>query len=267
MKIKSDVLYKSFWISLVVFSLIAGILICDLYIEKTEIDLNKRDSNLVIGITSNDKLLCVGVLHTAPKNSSVTLLPIHDNLLLSDGSILQDYNVSIQHNSLLKCINELTGAYINRYLFISVDDLARLTDEIGGFEYLISYPFEHNGVMKSGNVQLDGSLTRSMFTYSEYDMSKVSLSDIGLSYICSFLSSYSNLADIESTVASSAFSSIKGYIHTDLSDEELIEYFNYLSDFNRMTLYTLELSGYIRSSSSRTYFIPETYKTNKNIFK
>ena len=89
MKTRSDIFFKSFFISLIVFSLIAALIISSMYIERAFVDPTKRESNIVIGITLDDDLLCLCVLNCDPKSKEVTYLPIPDNLILEDGKILQ----------------------------------------------------------------------------------------------------------------------------------------------------------------------------------
>lgn len=264
MKTRSDIFFKSFFISLIVFSLIAALIISSMYIERAFVDPTKRESNIVIGITLDDDLLCLCVLNCNPKSKEVTYLPIPDNLILEDGRILQkSYNKKMPR-SLLSTINDLSGAYINKYLFISIDGVTAINDKLGGFEFLIRYPFEYNGETQSGNTYMTGEMAKSMFSYNGYDMTKVSLSDMGLAYLTSLLSSF---ADSNSLFVSLSDTYISSCINTDITEAEMLEYSKFFSKYGDMSHRFLELEGDKRPTSSNLYFIPQNYKTNKKIFK
>jgi anionic cell wall polymer biosynthesis LytR-Cps2A-Psr (LCP) family protein len=118
-------------------------------------------------------------LHCDPQNSSITFLPIPDNTMLQDGQILQSMYSIGRPSELISNLENMTGAIVNRYLFFTVESLAELVDAVGTFDYLIRYPFSYNSRENSGNVKMTAELTKAMFTYKDYDMSKVSLSNIG----------------------------------------------------------------------------------------
>ena len=265
MKIKSDLLFKSFIISLVIFSLIAAVVITDRYIELNVLEPTQRASNLLIGLTHDGEVLSLTVMHCDPKNNSVTFLPIPDNTLLEGGKVLQDLYYSAPSKDMLRSIQDLIGTSLHRYLFVSTDALVELTDSMGKFEYLIRYPFNYGSIEYKGNIYMDGQLAKAMFTYSDYDMKKVSIATIGESFLQNFLSQHSNnnlngeLAKLVNLNTS--------LVKTNLTNKEIDKYCEFLSRFSSLSRSSISINGEITAASTNLYFIPKDYKSNKNIFK
>jgi hypothetical protein len=119
-----------------------------------------------------------------------------------------------------------------------------------------------------GTLNLNGELLKSMFLYSGYDVTKVSISNIGFSYLTSFLNTYAKPYHIEKLSNILTTKSFLRDIHTDLKKKEIKLYCELLSQFSSMAQRTLELSGkYDTQPYSSTYFIPDNPNLNKNIFK
>ena len=267
MKVNSDFFFKSFSISLIIFAIIAAIIIGNLYVNTVAIEPQKRDSNILIGITHNSELLSMTLVHCDPKDNSITLLPIPDNTIVSDGTVLQNLYESRKPTELIKFIQDMTGARVNRYIFFSTDTLSSLIESAGNFQYLVRYPFVHLGNEYSGNIYMTGELAKAMFTYSGYDMTKVSLSAIGESFLHNVLSSYSNFNDMQKfdNEIKAIFSGYR--VNTNISDSEITEYCKFFSKFSSLEQLSVAIDGEYIATSSNLYFVPTQNKVNKNIFK
>ena len=267
MKVNSDFFFKSFIISLIIFALIAAIIIVNLYVNNVAIEPQKRASNILIGITHNGDLLSMTLVHCDPKDNSVTLLQIPDNTIISDGTVLQNLYQSHKPLELIKFIQDMTGARVNRYIFFSTDTLSSLIDSTGNFQYLVRYPFVHSGNEYSGNIYMTGEIAKAMFTYPKYDMTKVSLSAIGESFLHNVLSSYSNLNDMQKfdNEIKSIFTRYR--VNTNLSDSELTGYCEFFSKFSSLEQLSVAIDGEYLATSSNLYFVPTNNKVSKNIFK
>ena len=267
MKIKSELFKKSFLISLIVFAIISAIIMTNLYFESMIVDPTERKSNVLIGLTHNGDLISVALLHCNPKNNSITSLAIPDNTMLSNGNILQNLYSSGKPSALIDTIEDLTGAKVNRYLFITMDSLISLTEGVDKFEYLIRHPFVFNGNEYSGNVYMTGELAKAMFTYRNYDASKVSMADMGETFLYNFISTQSNSNNMEAVKSALIVNKSKLNLKTNLTDDEINAYCDFFANFSSITQNTVKLEGETMSSSTNTYFIPSTNKATKNIFK
>lgn len=267
MKVKSDLLYKSFFISLVAFAIIAAIVLANLYFARIAIDPEARESNILIGLVDGRDIISLTLVHCNPQKNALTFLPIPDNTMLSDGKILQSLYSIGRPNQLIQSLENITGAIVHRYIFFSVDAMGQLVDSLGNFEYLIRSPFNFNNYEYSGNVSMSGDVAKAMFTYKYYDKSKVSMSLIGEAFIQSFLSKYGNISN-SSKITDLIIKSSKDYrINTNLSSEEIHKYSYFISNFSLLAKQSISIAGESKTGSSITYFVPENYKTNKNIFK
>lgn len=267
MKIKSDLFYKSFFISLIAFALIAAIIICNLYITRIAIEPDQRESNILIGLTHNGKLLSMALIHCNPKHDSITILPIPDNTLLSNGEILQNQYKSGYAVSLIDSIEDLTGAIVHRYIFLSVNAVASIVNTLGRFEYLIRYPFIYSNSECSGNTYMTGDLAKSMFLYESYDMTQTSISNIGESFLKNFLASFGNVNDIAKLNTCLNSTEVRINSKTNLNQDEMEKYCNFLARFSALNQSSASIKGETMATSSSLYFRPEQNKATKNIFK
>ncbi len=266
MKVKSDVLYKSFFISLIAFAIIAAIILGGLYFDRIAVDPTQRSSNILVGLTDGNDIISLTFIHCDPKNNSLSFLPVPDNTMLQDGRILQEFYSIARPSELIRSLENLTGAVVNRYIFFTVDAMAELVDSLGKFEYLIRYPFTYNGNENSGNANMNGELAKAMFTYKSYDRSKVSMSHIAEAFIQSFLSKHGNASNINKMADSIVKSASKYRVNTDLTDEEIYAYCSLFSSFSQFAKHSVALEGETKTGSSNQYFVPD-YTKNKNIFK
>lgn len=267
MKIQSKVFYKSFFISLLIFTLVAGIIISSLYMDSVAVEPAKRESNIMLGLSHNGKLISLLVLNCNPQNNSISFLPIPDNTILENGEILQEQYSTIRINKLRDSVEGLIGTKINRFIIFSTDALSGITNEVGKFEYLIPYKFVYDNHEHSGPSYMNGELTLAMFTYSGYDMTKTSMSDMASSYLYSFLLKHAN--PTEATKISDAINSsdIKKMIKTNMSNDEVIQYCDFLANYSTLMQRNISIEGTTHLTSSKLYFTPNNYNTDKNIFK
>lgn len=267
MKIQSKVFYKSFFISLLIFALVAGIIISSLYMDSVAVEPTKRESNILLGLSHSGKLISLMVMNCNPQNNSISFLPIPDNTILENGEILQDQYSTVRINKLRVAVEGLIGTRINRFIIFSTEALSSITNEVGKFEYLIPYKFVYENYEHSGPSYMNGELSLAMFTYSGYDMTKVSISEIASSYLYSFLLKHAN--PTSATKISDAINSadIKKMIQTNMSDNEVIQYCNFLANYSNLSQKNIGIEGTSHLTSSKLYFTPNRYNLDKNIFK
>lgn len=266
MKVKSNLFLKSFAISFLIFFLIAAIVLTNLYMTRIAVDPENRESNILIGLTHNGEVVSLALLHCDPKDKTVTFLAIPDNTMLANGSVLQNMYQPGDPGLIIDGVEDITGAYVNRYVIFSMDAVVSMVNEVGKFEYLIRYPFTFNGTEYSGTTYMTGDLAKAMLTYKNYDMSSVSLAKIGETFLTNFISSNSNKSSMDALdklMKSMARIDLK----TNLSDKEMTQYFNFFATFSTMQQKIVSIEGKTEATSSSLYFIPANYKATKNIFK
>ena len=266
MKVKSHLFLKSFAVSFLIFFLIAAIVLTNLYMTRVAVDPENRESNILIGLTNNGDVVSLALLNCNPKDKTVTFLAIPDNTMLSNGSVLQNLYQPGDPDLMIEGIEDISGAYVHRYIIFSVDAVMSMVNEVGNFEYLIRYPFTYNGKEFSGTTYMTGELAKAMLTYKHYDMSSVSVAKIGETFLTSFISSNSNKSSMDAlnklikTMARIDFK-------TNLSDKEITEYCNFFANFDTMQQKSVSIEGETVATSSSLYFIPTNEKATKNIFK
>lgn len=267
MKFRSDSFYKSFFISLAAFALIAAIVIVYMYTDRVAVDPTKRESNLLVGLTHKGELLSLTVINCNPKENEISLLQIPDNTMLDDGRVLQDLYRGISPRDMISEIENIIGARVNRYIFFSADNVSSITNYVGKFEYLIQFPFICNGIEHSGNTYMNGELAKEMFTYGGYNMTNVSMAAIGESFLQNFLSKHANTSTIDAVTDAIVSEKSTFDLKTNLNNNEITEYCNFLANFSALNQLNVTIEGEIRYTSTNKFFYPNNYKTEKNIFK
>lgn len=268
MKFNKKLFFKTFLLAFLTFGVLSVIIITSLYIDANAIDPLNEETTVLVGVTEKDILLSLCIINFDPENNTISYLPIPDNVWIDNSVVLQDQYNKRSISNLKNSLETLIGTKINRYILFSTDNLAALNNHMGQFPMNVQYQFEHNGEMKAGTLHMDGELVKSMFTYSKYDMTKVSMSDIGFAYLKTFLATFAKPSHI---VKLSDIASDKSFIrdtNTNLSKKEILSYCQLLSQYTLIYQRTIELSGkYDTQPYSSTYFIPDTPQANKNIFK
>ena len=263
MKITKKLFWKSFLLSFAISIVVASIIITSLYINKTSVNPTGEESTILLGVTSNDKLIALTVVNCNPSNNRIQFLQIPDNTLLSDGKVLQDLFDNNIH-LLKQNIEKLIGCKIDRYAFFDMNAISTLNNEIGRFEFLIPYKFVYNDHEHSGQSYMSGELAVAMFTYSGYDGKKVSYAQIGYSYLTSFLAKHATPSS--SDRLSEVLISLNDDIKSNFSNKEIIEYCKFISKYSSMYQNTLSIKGITQETSSKVYFTPEQYNSDHNIF-
>lgn len=267
MKIKFNLFSKSFLLSFITFGLIAAIIIANLYLDANAVNPKVEESNVLIGVTDNNKLLSMTIINFVPDTNSISFLPIPDNVWIKNGIILQDLYDNHNISPLKSSLEDIIGAKINRYILFSLDSLAELNNEMGTFTLNAQYPFEHKGSIKAGSLQLDGELTKAMFLYDGYDMTNVSFSNIGFSYLNTFLATFAKPTHIQALTNILTSKSFLRKTDTNINKNEIKDYCELVSLYSSFSHRTIEINGTYNRTSSSTYFIPHNQQTDKNIFK
>ncbi len=267
MKIKLTLFYKSFFLSLAIFALVSGIILTSLYMDKISVDPTGKESNLLVGVTHNGEIVSLSVINCNPENKSINFLSIPDNTLLADGRVLQALYQKNNLSPLKSTIEDLIGAKIDRYILFNAESISTLTNTIGSFDYLILYPFMYNNHEHLGFSYMYGELAYEMFTYEKYDMTKVSMASIGDSYLRSFLTAHANPLTAGKIAQAISSFEISSNINTNLSNEEIVEYCNLFAKYSSFNHAIVNLEGQTHLTSSRLYFTPNSYHSDKNIFK
>ena len=268
MKINFRLLIKSFLLSFIILSIVSAIIITSVYMDRTNIDPAVDESLVLLGLINEEKAISLTLMHFNPKGNEIKFLPIPDNTWMNDNCILQDLYSTDNLDPLITNIDLLTGAKIDRYLFLSVDALSDITDRMGKISFYISNKFvnDDSGSSYHGMCDMNGELVKTMFTYRGYDHSVVSMSDISLSFLMTFLSescSQASISHLESEFLSRANSSD---IISNISSKEIGKYCELLSSYQTQTHTQLNLRGETHINKSSKYFIPEKINSNQNIF-
>lgn len=267
MKIKSNLYFKSFFLSFIVFALLAGIILTSLYMDKNAISPLTKETNVLMGISHNDEIVSLTVLNFDPESETISFVPVPDNTLLNDNKVLQSLYSTNDVGPMISSIEGLIGAKIDRYIIFSPDAVEYLTNEIGKFEYVIPYEFIYNEFPRKGTCIMNGELAKAMFTYSEYDMTKVSFADMADSFLQSFLSKHANVSNTNKLINTLISHKVIAELNTNLSEDEIIDYCKFLAKYSSLTHRSLKIEGKTHATSSRIYFTPDTLNSEKNIFK
>lgn len=267
MKLKLKLFFKSFLLSFVVFALLSGIIIGSMYMDLNSVEPSAKESTVLMGLTHQDKVICLTVVNMNPEKKSITFLPMPDNTLLDNNDLLQDLYNSNKTDSIVNAIERLIGTKINRHIFFSADAVSTLVNNVGTFKFLIPSPFKYNGSIHGGTCNMNGELAKAMFTYTDYDKKEFSYSEMGKSFLINFLSEQvnsKNASKITNTLADRSFTSS---MITNISASEMNEYINYLCDYSSLSHKFVELKGTYQTTSKSKYFMPNEISSNKNIFK
>lgn len=268
MKRNLQLFLKSFVISVLIFSLLSTIIITAAYSSLVSVDPKAKASNLMFVVTNTqDTVVSISVLHIDPQNRSISFAPIPDNTVLGEGALLQSLYKKGNVTNLKKEVENLMGVKISRYIVFVPDKIERMVNQTGSFEHTLSYPFMYGGSTYAGTVLLDGALTRQMFLYGNYDLTSVSYAEIGVSFLQGFLSKYGNEASSDKLVRAICENGFCNSRYTDLSEKEVGEYMQVLSQYHSLTFRRVNIEGEYNITSARIYFVPESTKADKNIFE
>lgn len=276
MKVKYQIFCKSFFLSFIIFAVIAGIVLTSFYVKVNKIDPVNNESNIMLGVVDNDKIVSLSVINLNPAEKTIKFLPIPDKTLLynNDNVLLQDlYNKNNTQN-LQNVVEKLIGAKIDRYLFISVDGVANLTNQMLAKDNTqllcqILYKFSYNGAEYSSYCTIDrGEVAKAMFLSSSYSSSEnVSFSDVGIKFVQSLFSAYAKPSSAEKLANVLNSTELKNHINTNLNKKEINAYGDLLSKCDKYSLTVINISGKNISTSSSSYFVPDNINSDKNIFK
>ena len=268
MKFNKKLFYKTFLLAFLTFGILSAIIITSLYVDANAVDPLNEETTILLGITDNDKVLSLCIMNFDPQNNTISFLPIPDNVWIDNSVVLQNQYHKRNISDLESSIEKLIGTKINRYMLFSTDNLSKLNNQMGQFSIIAQYQFEHNGETKAGTLNMDGELVKSMFSYSGYDMTKVSISNIGFAYLKTFLATYAKPSHIQKLSEELSNRSFLRSTHTNLDKKEVKAYCELLSQLSLVSQKTIQLPGkYDTQPYSSTYFIPENPQSNKNIFK
>lgn len=267
MKIKMQLFLKSFLLSFLLFAIISSIIIASTYIEKVSLKPLEKESTILIGILHEDEVISLSVLNFNPEKREIAFLPIPDNTLISNNTILQDFYTPNNVNNVIGKIENLIGTNIDRYILFSADAVRELTNNVGKVNYYIPYKFMHEGTEFSGQANLSGDTAYSMFTYTGYNYKEASISNMASSFLQSFLSNHANESNISKIKSALTSSTVTKLTKTNLNEEEINAYCDYLSNYSSLSHRFLELKGTIQTTSKSRYFTPNELLATKNIFK
>lgn len=267
MKIKAQLLLKSFLLSFLLFALISSIIIANAYMEKVSLKPLEKESNILIGVVHDNQLISIAVLNFNPQKGEIAFLPIPDNTLISDNTVLQDLYKANNAKNLISKVENLVGANIQRHLILSTDAIREITNQVGKVNFYIPYKFVHNDTEFSGQSNLSGDTAYSMFAYTGYNMKEVSISDMASSFLQSFLSNHANSSSIGKIKTALCSANVLKATITNLTNEEISAYCDYISDYSSLSHRFLQIKGTTQSTSKSKYFTPDELIATKNIFK
>lgn len=255
---KSKSFLKSFCISTFAFSIIAALIITCAYFAAVSVDpQNKSEVLLVAFADNNGDIISMAAVKTVPKANSVEFVPIPDNTIVKDETVLQSLYKEQGIERICAEVETLISAKISRYLVFTPEKLSAVVDAMGEFEYSINYPFYYNGEELAGTKLINGDMASSMLLYKQYDLTSVSYSRIGVSFLQSFLSKYASdeCADLLlQSLLSEGYCESK---YTNISADEMREFITLLSGYSSMSHRSTELEGEYNITSARIYFVPK----------
>ena len=268
MKFNKKIFYKTFLLAFLTFGVLSAIILTSLYVDANTIDPLNEETTVLLGITNNDKVLSLCVVNFDVQNNTVSFLPIPDNVWVDNSAVLQNQYTKRNTSNLISSLEKLIGTKINRYMLFSIDSLIKLNDQMGQFSMIAPYQFEHNGEMKSGTLNMNGELLKSMFAYSGYDMTQASISNIGFTYLKTFLATFAKPTHLPKLTEQLSNKSFLKSTHTNFDKKEIKMYSDLISNISLMSQKTVQLSGkFDIQPYSSSYFIPDNPQPNKNIFK
>ena len=139
MKIKWKFFYKSFLLAFLTFAIISSIIITNLYLDANAVDPLHKESTVLLGITENDKLISLCVININPQNNSFSFLPIPENVWIENGQVLQNQYNKKDISEFNTSIRNLIGTKINRYIFITTNDLNEIFSNMGESPIKLTY--------------------------------------------------------------------------------------------------------------------------------
>ena len=262
------VFFRSFIISFFAFSLIAAIVLLVAYSALTAVDPESRPSNvLVAALDANGNIFSISVVNVDPQEESFSFVYIPDNTLIEENVVLQSLYNKQNILELKKSIEDLLGVTISRYMIFTPEKISSVTNKMGSFEYSINYPFDFEGTELFGTVLMNGDMAKAMFSYQSYDTKTASLSYVGVSYLQSFLSKYSNEDDMDRLLSAIISDGFCNSPYTNLSEEELSEYASVFRKYPYASHKNVNIEGEYNETTARKYFIPLKTKSDKNIFE
>ena len=268
MKTGAKAFIRSFIISFIAFSVLAALILTVAFFATNSIDPTKSVTYLLIGaLDENEDVFSLSVLRVDPNESSVSFLAIPDNTLLQENTVLQSLYDQKNIIPLKKALEDLLCVRISRYVFFRSDKIGKMINIVGDFEYSINYPFLSGENELVGTVLMNGEMAKNMFSYHGYDMRTASLAEIGLSFMQGVLSKYAEPNNVErllNAVLDDGFCSSQ---YTNLTEEELRQYAKALTNYPSMTHRSVSLEGVYNETSARRYFVPQSIRSDKNIFE
>lgn len=255
---KSKSFLRSFLISTLIFSIIAALTITCAYFAAVAVDpQNKKEMLLVAFADDNGDMISITAVKTDPKANAVELVPIPDNTILRDETVLQSLYKDHGIERICSEVEALISDSISRYLVFTPEKLSSLVEAMGEFEYSINYPFEYKNEELAGTVLINGDMVSSMLSYKEYDLTSVSYSKIGSSFLQSFLSKYANDECAELLLKSIVSGGYCESKYTNVSEAEMKDFVALFSRYSSMAHRTTELEGEYNITSARIYFVPK----------
>ena len=268
MKFNKKIFYKTFLLAFLTFGVLSTIILTSLYVDANAVDPLNEETTVLLGVTDKDTVLSLCVVNFDVQNNTVSFLPIPDNVWVENSVVLQSQYNGRNASDLIISLEKLIGTRINRYMLFPIDTLSKLNNQMGQFSMIAQYQFEHEGEMKSGTLNMDGELLKSMFSYSNYDMTQVKISNIGFAYLKTFLATYAkpiHLQKLSDELSNKAF--LRSTL-TNFDKKEIKIYCELISNISLMSQSHIQLAGeYDIQPYSSSYFIPDNPQPNKNIFK
>lgn len=267
MKLKFLTFARSFLLSFAAFAVIAAIIITSCYMDKIAFEPQTKESTVLLGLEDGGRIVSLLLVNFDTEHQIVSLCPIEDNTVTSGTTVLQNVYTEKKPSAMIELVRKLVGARIDRYALFSADAVASLTDEAGEFELLVPYAFEYRGELCSGYRKMTGEIAATMLFYDGYDMSAVSRSQIGLSYMRAFARIYSETVSPTDFAALATGLMRSGKIKTNMDEGEIYDYCAQLSHYSDYTQRSVSIEGTKQTASSNIFFIPASPVAGKNIFK
>ncbi len=200
-----------------------------------------------------DKELKSFIFLPIPSNTQVFVSGMNMTL----GSLYDRYGLDY----LCKKVWALTGLNVDYYCCMSIPNLTKVIDIIGGISYMVPTDMTYNDEsqdlsisLKKGQQTLSGDQALQMLRYCSYSDGYISRMSLGVDFIKSIASKLTSSFYLEK--AAGVFSSVVGYAETNFTLEDLTNNLDLIFSYSSFNKIDLAYPGVTKTENDVYYFVP-----------
>lgn len=200
-----------------------------------------------------DKELKSFIFLPIPSNTQVFVSGMNMTL----GSLYDRYGLDY----LCKKVWALTGLNVDYYCCMSIPNLTKVIDIIGGISYMVPTDMTYNDEsqdlsisLKKGQQTLSGDHALQMLRYCSYSDGYISRMSLGVDFIKSIASKLTSSFYLEK--AAEVFSSVVGYAETNFTLEDLTNNLDLIFSYSSFNKIDLAYPGVTKTENDVYYFVP-----------